>query len=488
MTQFLHGVEVIEIDDGPRPIQTVKSAVIGLVGTAPNSLGAIASVLTVGGAVLNDGLVFTAKAAGKDGDAINVEAVDPGESSAALAVSVDDLAIKVALATDADGAVVSTAAEIKAAIEAQPAAVALVGVEILGDGSGDVVPWSKSFLADGADEAFPLGEPVVVAGSRLRAAGLGSGGTLPKAIDDIFDQTGALVVVVRVADDADAAQEQANVVLGMQGFLDSQTKVGYQPRILVAPEFSQYDGVAAELEAKAKRLRAIAYIDCGRTDAYTDAIKRARGFGDRVELTWPWVTVFDTDLAKNVDRPYSARAAGLRARIDAEKGFWWSKSNNEIYGIVGTAQPVDWSLGDPNTLANMLNENKVSTIIREGGFKHWGNRTCSTDPKWVFEQTRRTADLINDSVQRAHLWAVDRNISKTYVEDVVEGVNAYLRELKTLGAILGGVCWVDKELNTPATVQKGLVYFDFDFCPPYPAEHIIFRSRLNNSYIEEVFA
>ena len=33
--QYLHGVEVIEIDDGARAIKTVKSSVIGLVGTAP---------------------------------------------------------------------------------------------------------------------------------------------------------------------------------------------------------------------------------------------------------------------------------------------------------------------------------------------------------------------------------------------------------------------------------------------------------------------
>ena len=29
---FLHGVETIEIDKGPRPIRTVKSAVVGLIG------------------------------------------------------------------------------------------------------------------------------------------------------------------------------------------------------------------------------------------------------------------------------------------------------------------------------------------------------------------------------------------------------------------------------------------------------------------------
>ncbi|WP_299752780.1 hypothetical protein [uncultured Tateyamaria sp.] len=34
---FLHGVEIIEIDAGPRPIQTVRSSVIGIVGTAPDA-------------------------------------------------------------------------------------------------------------------------------------------------------------------------------------------------------------------------------------------------------------------------------------------------------------------------------------------------------------------------------------------------------------------------------------------------------------------
>ncbi len=32
---FLHGIETIEIDQGPRPITEVRTAVIGLVGIAP---------------------------------------------------------------------------------------------------------------------------------------------------------------------------------------------------------------------------------------------------------------------------------------------------------------------------------------------------------------------------------------------------------------------------------------------------------------------
>src|SRR6202161_2167320 len=37
---FLHGVEVIEVPNGPVPVTVVKSAVIGLVGTAPEWAGA----------------------------------------------------------------------------------------------------------------------------------------------------------------------------------------------------------------------------------------------------------------------------------------------------------------------------------------------------------------------------------------------------------------------------------------------------------------
>ena len=42
---FLHGFEVIEVPNGPVPVTVVKSAVIGLVGTAPVwALGNLAGV------------------------------------------------------------------------------------------------------------------------------------------------------------------------------------------------------------------------------------------------------------------------------------------------------------------------------------------------------------------------------------------------------------------------------------------------------------
>ena len=117
----------------------------------------------------------------------------------------------------------------------------------------------------------------------------------------------------------------------------------------------------------------------------------------------------------------------------------------------------------------------------------WGNRTASADAKWCYLSIRRTADMINDSLLKAHLWAVDRNITKTYKDDVVEGVNNYLRYLKNIGAIINGQCWADPALNAADQVQQGKITFDFDFTAPYPAEHITFRSRLTTDYLEEIF-
>jgi len=40
--------------------------------------------------------------------------------------------------------------------------------------------------------------------------------------------------------------------------------------------------------------------------------------------------------------------------------------------------------------------------------------------------------------------------------------------------------------GAPANIADGKVFFDVEFTPPFPAEHITFRSKLVNDYIEEI--
>lgn len=499
---FLHGVEILEIDDGPRPIQTVRSSVIGLIGTAPNAAAEVKATLQRGVIASNNAQTFTSKRIGVAGNSISLRLVASAEANGALAVSVVGTAITATLATTA-GAISTTATQLAAAIAANPAANALLTVANSGTstGAGVVTVQPTIFLAGGVDEAFPLNTPVIVAGSRREAAKLGTAGTLPDAIDSIFDQAGAVVIVVRVEQGTDDEETLANVLggvnaitghyEGVHAFLGAESSLGVVPRILIAPGFTHQrdttaNAVVAELVGIAERLRAVIIAD-GPNSTDADAIAYAGDFGSsRVYLCDPWVLKVDRD-GQTVPAPASPHVAGLIAKSDNERGFWWSPSNQLINGIVGTVRPVDFTLGDANARANLLNEQGVATIIRQDGHRLWGNHSLSDDPKWQFLSVRRTADMINDSLLRNHLWAVDRNIGKTYVEEVTDGVNAYLRHLVGIGAILGGTCWADPELNTPDQIALGKVYFDFDFTAPSPAEHITFRSRMVSDYLSEIF-
>lgn len=343
--------------------------------------------------------------------------------------------------------------------------------------------------------AFPLNTPVVLAGYEPTLVGkLGTSGTLPGAIDGIYDQAGAVVVVVRVAQGTDNAATTTNVIggvdssgnyLGVKALLGAESKVGVTPRILIAPGFTSTLAVLTELVSVATKLRAVVVADGpNSTDAAALSFATSSG-SDRVYLVDPQVKVLNSAGAE-VNEVASARVAGIIAKTDNDLGFWWSPSNREMLGIIGTARPIDFVLGDASSRANLLNAGNVATIIRQNGFRLWGNRTLSADPKWAFLSVRRTADIINDSILRAHLWAVDRNITATYLSDVSDSVNAYLKSLTAQGAILGGECVPSADLNTAANIAQGKVYFDVKFTAPYPAEHITFRSALVNDYLDEL--
>lgn len=485
---FLHGVEVVEITNGARSIQTVKSSIIGIVGTAPDAEGAVSATALVGSSSAS--LSFSASVAGSAGNEIGVRIVNSGTVSASLGVSVSEKVITVSLATDAAKTGVSTPAEVKTAIETDNEASALVVVTA--DGTGAIQPSPIVYLDGGKDVGFPVNTPVLVTPGDGLWARLGDAGTLSRAIDNIWKQSSTPVVVVRVegatqAEAITAVAGSAGARTGIFALLDAESVTGYCPRILISPGFSNNQAVATSFVSVAPRLRAVMVLE-GPNTTDADAVNYGLGFGsDRAYLVDPQVKVSRDEGV--VVEGASSFAAGIIAQVDNDLGFWWSPSNKEIAGIVGTARAVDFTLGDSNARANLLNAANVATIIRQNGFRLWGNRTLSMDAKFAFLSVRRTADMINDSILRGHLWAVDRNITKTYVQDVAESVNAYLRSLIDQGALIGAqdvkakinACWPDPDLNSAANIAAGKVYFNVAFTPPTPAERVSFRSEVNSN-------
>jgi phage tail sheath protein FI len=346
--------------------------------------------------------------------------------------------------------------------------------------------------APGAAAAdFPLDTPVLIPGDRVLADKLGTEGTLPDAMRGIFASIGAMVVVVRVEegdDDADtaAAVVGASAYEGLDALRGAQGILGIEPQIVIAPGFSQVQAVAVKMLAVAESLGGIALID-GPNGTDAEAIAYRGEFGSEFGILHdPWIKVFDPEAAAEVIAPVSADYAGAIAKMDNDRGWWHAPSSLPLPRVLGTARPVDHREGDPNTRANYLNGNHVGTVIREEGYVAFGFRSLATDPKKRSIKRRRIKSMINRSILQGMRWARDRNITRTFLEDVVGSVQAFLDDMIAREALVGGRVWVDPELNTPERLENDQVTIDFDFVDAPTAERITFRASINNGYLTEV--
>jgi phage tail sheath protein FI len=474
---FLHGVQVLEVDSGDRPIRTVRSSVIGLVGHS--ELDGVAASVTIGTG--NSALKFTQSNNGDFGNEYSIVTVNPGTNNAALAITLNATTkvITISLATDGSGVATSTASQVLAAFNANNvdnqvrAAGFTCALASGSSGAGLFAVHTAAAFVGGVDDSFPYNTPVLVTSPVGLSTKLSEDSYLLKALTAIYKQAGAVVVVVN----SDDPVGDPTTLTGAYALKRAQSVVGYVPRILVCEGAGSAVDVNESLKSVADSCRAVAVVGIA-ADIATDATSWITdNANERVYGLWPFVNGGEDPA------PY---VAGVIAKSDNDRGFWWSPSNQEVFGITSLDSPVDFQLGDSTSLANVLNEGKVTTFIRQGGFRVWGNLTGSIDPKWQFLSVRRTADIINDSILFNHLWAVDRNITRTYLEDVADGVNNYLADLTNLGAVIGGRCWPDPGLNSPSQIALGNVYFNFEFTPPYPAQTVTFRSILTNDYLSEL--
>lgn len=472
MSDFLHGVEVVTVDRGPRPIQTVRSAIIGLIGTAPDAdaddfpldtpvlVNTRQNYATIGATgTLKDSLdgIFDQFA-----PFVVVIRVEEGETAGE---TLDNLIGGVNGSSGAfTGVQAFRAAEVETGVQpmlllapgftdTRPSAV--LSVAVSAQGSGYTTAPTVAFSGGGTDPDKILPTGVAVLGTGADAA---------------------KVVSVTITNPGRNLTEAPTIAFtGGGGTLAAATAtIGASTNPVVSALLSLADQFRAHILADGPST----------TDAA--ALAYRNDFGSRrVFVIDPKVKVLASGAY--VSKPASPRVAGLIARIDHEIGFWKSPSNEVVYGIGGLDRPVDWALGNPNTRANLLNENEVATFIRDEGWRLWGNRTASSDALYAFLSVSRTKDMVDLSIQRAHRYAVDKVINKAYFEDVVASVNGYLRQLQARGAIIGGKCWADPGKNTDADIQAGHATFSYDFTPPTPAERVTFESSIVADYQINIF-
>ncbi len=112
----LHGVETIELTNGTVTVETISTAVIGLVGTAPDAADGVAATGTSGSYLTGTAVDYTAKAAGRSGNDITISGVAAAASGEATAAKISDNNIIVTLKISAAGAITATVSEVINAI------------------------------------------------------------------------------------------------------------------------------------------------------------------------------------------------------------------------------------------------------------------------------------------------------------------------------------------------------------------------------------
>ncbi|RDL15957.1 phage tail sheath protein [Serratia fonticola] len=344
---------------------------------------------------------------------------------------------------------------------------------------------------------FPLNVPVLITDVQAAVGKAGKKGTLADALQAIADQCKPVTVVVRVAEGKDAAETTSNIIggtnatgqnTGLKALLTAQSVTGVKPRILGVPGLDTKD-VAAALGTVCQSLRAFGYIAAWGCKTIPDALKYRDNFGQReLMLIWPDFLAWDTTTNASNTAYATARALGLRAKIDQEQGWHKTLSNVGVNGVTGISASVFWDLQAPGTDADLLNQAGVTTLIRKDGFRFWGNRTCSDEPLFLFENYTRTAQVLADTMAEAHMWAVDKPVTATLIRDIIDGIKAKFRELKSNGYIIDADCWYDESANDKESLKGGKLFIDYDYTPVPPLEDLTLRQRITDKYLVNLAA
>lgn len=348
--------------------------------------------------------------------------------------------------------------------------------------------------AEDADPVtFPLDTAVLITDPQGAVEKAGTKGTLARSLQAIADQTGAVVVVVRV-DTKETEAEQTTAVIGsqvngrytgMKALLTAEQNLRVKPRILGAPGLDTAP-VTAAFGSIAEKLRAFVYVSAYGCETKEDATAYRDAIGSRETMViWPDFLGFDTIKSETTTFEATARALGLRAKIDNETGWHKTLSNVPVNGVTGISKDVFWQLQSMDTDAGYLNLNEVTTLIQRDGFRFWGSRTCSTDPLFAFENYTRTAQVLADTMAEGHMWAVDKPLHPSLARDIVEGINAKFRDLKGQGYIIDGSCWFDPSVNSKESLKSGRLMLDYDFTPVPPLEDLTLRQRITDKYLAD---
>lgn len=469
---FLHGVEFFEKSRGPRPIQAVRSSVIGLIGTAPT------------GAVNQQKLCLSDTHAAQFGPQFPgftipqaLDAIFDHGHGTVIVINVLDTEVH---KTDVENETVILDGD------SQYCEFPVMLTDPVVTNSAG----STTYVLDTDYTVDPLYSKI----SRKAGGAIAANATLK--VDYTYADPSKVT-----ASDIIGGVNLAGERYGLPSFKDSKTLWGFKPKLLLAPGYCTLNSVAVEMAALAELLKGQALIDAPIGTTYEQALQ-GRGIAGTINFAtgsqwaipcWPhllafdpfaeiWdsgATVWDNQGVGQRLEPMSQRLAGLISKSDNERGSWYSPSNQPFLGVTGVETKIT------EDEANLLNAAGIVTYdMGYGtGILAWGNRNASFPANTLpssFISVRREADLLHEAIGEASRRGfIDLPINDALIDFVIESVNTFIRTRIAKGALIDGKCSYDPTKNSNTELALGHLTFDLAFLPPPPAERITFESYID---------
>ena len=333
-----------------------------------------------------------------------------------------------------------------------------------------------------------------------------AGYTIHRALRNYFNYKETTVLVINVFDpdlhtkvsDVSAT----DIINGLNLFKKAKQELGFFPKILDVPNFSQEVEVAQAMSSLADQIKAIVLVNVPQGADITAAVNFKNNFSSkRVYVCYPKVYTEDPIQAKPTLDWLSSQVAGLIVKTDLEKGFQNSPSNKELKGILGLEFIYEYIPDDPTSEIQYINSQGIITVKKDrAGYRLFGNTSsaypANTHPADVFINWVRVADILDETLQDNLIQTLDENIidnpydpTTSIVYRVRESIDDLLNTWKAKGIIISGQAEVPLELNTASELALGNVYYRIkDFAVSTPMQGITIERIANSNALAEVFS
>jgi hypothetical protein len=314
-------------------------------------------------------------------------------------------------------------------------------------------------------------------------------GTGWHAVSELLKKAGVPVYAVVVEEGATDEETKANIIGGIDP--ESGQPLGIAalagcrevPTIIAAPGFSHDLAVATELATMARRLMCRVVLDCDDV-SIDDAITYSESLGGegtgfrRCYLAYQMAEIYSRAAQGNIFVAPSVHAVGALAAVKP-----WESPGNQGVLIQGVSRHVDYNILDKSTNGDRLNRWGISYYARTsmGGFSLIGNRGVTGE----FISHVGLEDAICRKLVKASQVAMSKNLTKSFMEQEVRKVDAFVQDQVAAEIIPGGRVYLHPTLNTVERYKNGSWYIVIEYGRYSPNEHMIFHVNAVDSIVEE---